>query len=596
MLLRHSLAFPCGLAALILFTAATRAEEPVKSATVAHIKLSGAPSESASAGDSLFGGGGETFKIKLDRIKKARDDKDVRAIYFQLDELDVGWGKVDELRRAIRDFRATGKKAFAYLDSINGMGEYLVACACDEVCVPESGWVMLTGVRMEVMFYKDLLDKLGVKADMLQMGAFKGAAEPMSRSTMSKELRSQYEKLLDDVYDNGVIGGIIAGRSANKWTPEQVKKLIDAGPYTARAAKAAGLIDRLAYADGFEDGLKGVLKAEKVKLSKNYGAAKEEKFDFTNPLDLWKLLSPSAGSSSTKPKVAVIYATGAIVTGKSGGGLLDGATCGSETIVAAIRQAEQDKTVKAIVLRVDSPGGSALASDLIWKELKRCKKPVVASMSDVAASGGYYISMGAGKVYAEPGTLTGSIGVVGGKLATADLEKKVGVSTEVISRGANSGILSMSTPFTDAERKAMTALMREVYDQFLDRVVDNRTGNGVRLTTERLEKDLAGGRVWTGRQAKELGLVDELGTMSDAVAAAWQAAGQKPDAEPELLLLPKPRDLFERLMGLREESGLSLLGLKQVPGLGAKLGGVETLLRLRGEPVWVVLPHSVTIR
>jgi protease IV len=497
-----------GLLALALLTRPLlAAEEPLKSATVAHIKLSGSPGEGPTA-DALFGGGTETFKAKLDRIKKARDDKDVRALYLQIDGLGVGWGKVDELRRAVRDFRKAGKKAFAHLDSIDGMGEYLVACACDEVCVPESGWVMLTGLRMEVMFYKDLLDKLGVKADMLQMGAFKGAAEPMSRSSMSKELRSQYEKLLDDTYDNEVVGGIVESRPAKKWTPEQVKKIIDAGPYTARAAKEAGLIDRIAYADGFEDGIKGTLKVEKLKVSKNYGETKAEKLDFTNPFDLWKLVSPSTGSSNSKPKVAVIYATGAIMTGK-GGGLLGGETCGSDTMIEAIRQAEQDKSVKAIVLRVDSPGGSALASDLIWKELKRCKKPVVASMSDVAASGGYYISMGASKVYAEPGTLTGSIGVVGGKIALADLEKKAGINTEVISRGANSGILSTSTPFTDSERKAMTALMREVYDQFLDRVVDNRTKNGVNLTKERLEKDLAGGRVWTGRQAKELGLVDD---------------------------------------------------------------------------------------
>jgi protease-4 len=591
----RSLACLGGLLALSLLTHPVLAEEPLKSATVAHIKLSGSPGEGPVA-DPLFGGGTETFKAKLDRIKKARDDKEVRALYLQIDGLGVGWGKVDELRRAIHNFRTAGKKAFAYLDSIDGMGEYLVACACDEVCVPESGWVMLTGLRMEVMFYKDLLDKLGVKADMLQMGAFKGAAEPMSRSTMSKELRSQYEKLLDDTYDNEVVGGIVESRPAKKWTAEQVKKLIDAGPYTARAAKEAGLIDCIAYADGFEDGVKGTLKAEKLKLSKNYGETKAEKFDFTNPLDLWKLVSPSTASGSSKPKVAVIYATGAIMTGKGGGGLLDGETCGSETLVEAIRQAEQDKTVKAIVLRVDSPGGSALASDLIWKELKRCKKPVIASMSDVAASGGYYISMGASKVYAEPGTLTGSIGVVGGKVALADLEKKAGINTEVISRGANSGILSMSTPFSDSERKAMTALMREVYDQFLDRVVDNRTKSGVKLTKERLEKDLAGGRVWTGRQAKELGLVDELGTMSDAVTAAWHAAGQKPDAEPDLLLLPRPRDLLERLMGLREDTGLSLVGLKQLPGIGPKLGPVETLLRLRGEPVWVLLPHPITIR
>lgn len=596
MLFRRYLACLGGLVALSLSPyIPVHGEDPVVTKTVAHLKLSGSPGEGPSASDPLFGSS-ETFKTKLDRIRKAREDKDVGALWLQIDGLSIGWGKVNELQRALADFRRSGKKVFAYLDSIDSAAQYAVACCCDEVCVPESGWVMLTGLRMEVMFYKDLLDKLGVKADMLQMGAFKGAAEPMSRSSMSKELRSQYEKLLDDQFDNGLIGSIVEGRSAKKWTAAQVKKLIDEGPYTARAAKELGLVDRIAYSDSFEEAIKTSLQADKLKVAKDYGAVKEEKIDLTNPLDLWKLLSPSKGYSTGKAKVAVIYATGAITTGKSGGGLLDGETCGSTTMIEAIRQAEQDKSVKAIVLRVDSPGGSALASDLIWKELKRCKKPVVASMSDVAASGGYYISMGASKVYAEPGTLTGSIGVVGGKIATIDLEKKVGIHTEVISRGANSGILSTSTPFSDSERKAMTALMREVYDQFLDRVVENRIRNGVKMTREKLETDLAGGRVWTGRQAKELGLVDELGSLSDAVAAAWRAADQKPEVEPELLLLPKPIDLFERLMGLRNETGLSLGTVKRLPIVGEKLGAAESLLRLRGEPVWVILPHPFTIR
>src|SRR5207302_5584352 len=178
------------------------------------------------------------------------------------------------------------------------------------------------------------------------------------------------------------------------------------------------------------------------------------------------------------PKVAVIYAVGAITTGKGGRGLLSGEIVGSTTMVEAIHQAEEDSSVKAIVLRVDSPGGSALASDLIWNELKRCKKPIVASMSDVAASGGYYISMGAKKVYAQPGTLTGSIGVVGGKLALGGLYDKVGLKTEVLSRGKNAGILSSTNPFTASEKKAMEALMQEVYDQFLDRVQQNRAAAG----------------------------------------------------------------------------------------------------------------------
>src|SRR5262249_33323179 len=240
------------------------------------------------------------------------------------------------------------------------------------------------------------------------------------------------------------------------------------------------------------------------------------------------------------PKIAVIYATGPIVSGKSSADLFGEGTVGSTTMVEAIRKAEEDGTVKAIVLRVDSPGGSALASDLIWNELAKSKKPVVASMSDVAASGGYYISTAAKKIYAEPGTLTGSIGVVGGKLVIGGLEDKIGLKTEIISRGANANIMSSTTPFSESERKAWTAMMKDVYEQFLTKALAGRKKAGKSMTREDLEK-LAGGRVWTGRQAKANGLIDELGTLEDAITAAKEMAGMAKSADPELMILPKPR-------------------------------------------------------
>src|SRR5207248_8606359 len=237
----------------------------------------------------------------------------------------------------------------------------------------------------------------------------------------------------------------------------------------------------------------------KVKVVKNYAKAKAEDIDLGNPFTLLRqLLKPSLPKLSRGPKLALIYAVGPITTGKGGHGLTGASVVGSTTMVEAIRQAEEDSTVRAIVLRVDSPGGSALASDLIWNELRRCKKPVVASMSDVAASGGYYISMGARKIYADPGTLTGSIGVVGGKFALAGLYDKVGLKTEVIKRGAHANILSGDDPFSPSEREAMKALMQDVYDQFLDKALAGRHRAGKKMTREQLVK-LAGGRVWTGR-------------------------------------------------------------------------------------------------
>lgn len=590
------------LAAFVFFAGGIIAAEPVeaKTVTLAHIKLSGTLDEAPVPEDPLFGGSGaENFKSKLERIKKAKGDPAIQGLYLQLDGIKCRWGKLDELRRAIADFRASGKRAYAYLAAGESL-DYLAAIACDEICLPESGWLMLTGMRAEVSFYKDLFEKLDVKADMLQMGDFKGAAEPYTRSGMSPQYRKQLETVLDDYFEKSFVETIAQLRAAKKWTPAQVKKLIDEGPYTAKAALAAGLVDRIAYTDQLQDSLKKDFKAERVEFSVNYGRAKGEEIDFSSPFAIFKLFAPQKAVTTAKPKVAVIYATGIIVTGKGGGGLLGGETMGSTTMIEAIRQAENDATVKAIVLRVDSPGGSALASDLMWNELRHSKKPVIASMSDVAASGGYYISMAANKIFAEPGTLTGSIGVVGGKLVIGGMEKNAGLSTDIISRGANAGILSSTSAFNESERKAMTALMRDIYDQFLDKAIEGRKKAGREMTRAELENNLAGGRVWTGRQAKANGLIDELGTLDDALAAARKMAGMGAD-ETDLLILPKPPNFLDALMEMKLDAKAPmdikrLPILREMPELMEKLRRVEGLLQLRGEPVWVVMPGDVIVK
>ncbi len=586
------------LAALPLTTVRLRAADDTP--TVAHIKLSGDLNETPVAPDPLFGGAAENFKSKLDRIRKAAKDDSVKALYLEINGLDIGWGKLDELSRALAEFRKSGKKVFAYLEGGESK-DYLLATSCDEICEPESGWLMLIGVRAEVSFYKGLLDKIGVKADMLRMGDAKSAVEPYIQEHMSAASHKQLEGVLDDYYENSMVGRIVKDRAAKHFTAEQVKKIIDAGPFTAHAAEKAGLIDRVAYQQDFEDSFKKTLKLDKVDIARNYGSAKSDELDLSNPFAIFKLLAPSKGAeSSDKPKIAVIYATGVITTGKSSGASLFGEeSCGSTTMIEAIKQAEDDATVKAIVLRVDSPGGSALASDLIWAELERCKKPVIASMSDVAASGGYYISMGAKKIYAEPGTLTGSIGVFGGKIALDGLYEKIGINTEVIARGANAGIFSSTFPFSDSEKAAMTALIHDAYDQFLDKAIAGRNRAGVKMTRKELEP-IAGGRIWTGRQAKDLNLVDELGDLNDAVAASKKAAGLPADKEMELLILPKPRSFLDALMDMKSDAlapRLQMLELlKEAPELAPKLKAVEGFLRMRGEPVWLMDPCRIEVR
>lgn len=316
-------------------------------------------------------------------------------------------------------------------------------------------------------------------------------------------------------------------------------------------------------------------------------------------MKLMQQLSGETGKKATnsKPKVAVIFASGMIQTGKSSpGGLTGSATMGSDTVIKNLKAAEADKTVKAIVLRVDSPGGSALASDLMWREITRIQKPIVASMSDVAASGGYYMSMGADKVYAEPGTITGSIGVVSIKPALGGLMDKVGITTDTVTIGKNGDFLSSSRAMNDAEKAAMQKMMDETYEVFVAKAAEGRKMDAVKL------EKLARGRVYTGQQAKALGLVDELGTLDDAIASAKGLAGMGSD-DNELLILPEPPNFLDALLGplggMSEDASLNAvvakLGLPDA--VLAQIGKLGQALKLfSAEPVVSILPYQIQIR
>lgn len=569
------------------FTDSVADVQPAKATPkVAHIKLSGGFDE-APGGEPLFGPPAENLIAKLDRIKKAAKDPEVKALYLQIGGLDVGFGKLHELQRAVAEFRKSGKKVHAYAEEL-GTKEYLLAVGCDRVVLPESGGVDLHGLRAEVMYYKNTLDLLRLKADVLKMGNYKSAVEPFITDKMSPENREQIQSMLDDNFDHEIVEAVARGR---KLPAARVTELIDGGPYTAKKALALGLVDALQYEDQFEDAVKKQA-GEGAKLVRNYAKQKGQDPDFSNP---FKLLEALGGGSkkpkeSKNPKIAVVYAVGGIASGKSSvDPLMGGETVGSETLVEAIREADSNETVKAIVLRIDSPGGSALASDVIWRALMTCKKPVVVSMGDVAASGGYYIAAAGKKIYAEPGTVTGSIGVFGLKLVTGGLQDLVGLKTEVVSRGKNSGVTSSTFAWSESERKAMTETIEEVYATFLDKALAGRKAAGVNMTREELVK-LAGGRVWTGRQAKTNRLVDELGTLDDAIAGAKQLAGIDPKTEMDLLQLPKGGSLLDKLL----EGDMPLpFGSLGVPGVRAALRTATPLLRTQKDPVKVMLPFAV---
>lgn len=589
-----------GAGIALLFAGATSAraaddEKVVR--TFAHIEVHGSYPEGAGA-PGLFGDILETLTDGLKRLDKAAKDDDVAGVVLHINGPDLGWAKLNEFRQAIKKVRGSGKKVTAFMES-GSTRDYLLAAGCDEIVLPESGMLMLLGVRAEVSFYRNLFDMIGVQPQMMAVGEYKAAGEPYMRTDMSPAFREEMEALLDDHYRQ-IVEMIADGRKLDE---EKVKSIIDVGLCSAKEAKELGLVDHIAYEDEIKALLRGDDKAE-VKIAMRYGKKRLDA-DLSGLNGMITMMNLLMGiedkpRKSKADKIAIINAVGPIMTGSSQSDLFGGEVMGSTTMVKAIRQARDDATVKAIVLRIDSPGGSALASDLMWHELQTVEKPVIASMGDVAASGGYYIAMGADIILAEPGTLTGSIGVVGGKMALEKLYEKIGITTTVLQRGKNSGVMSLTTPFNESEQAAMKKLLQDIYDQFTTKAAEGR-----KMELKQLQS-LAKGRVYTGAQAKELGLVDELGTLDDAVALAKKAAGLGEKDRVERLMLPKSVSPFEQLLGpLNEETRVSAgwqaamfsTWLNRLPAeWTAPLRDVSVMDLLLKEKFLTVVPYRIEVR
>ncbi|KAA0140107.1 signal peptide peptidase SppA [Gimesia chilikensis] len=573
-------------------TAAEEESKPIRE-NWAHIIIKGDYPEGPQM-PGLFGDVTESLSKLTQRLEKASEDKSLSGVILHIKGTSVGWAKLNEIRQAIQKVRKNDKKVYAWIES--GMTkDYMLATACDEIVMPESASLILLGLRAEVSFYKNLFDWLNVKPDVLRVGEYKSAAEPYTRTDMSPAFREEMEAILDNYY-----GQIVDTISKDRGLADnKVEAAIDAGPYMAADAKERGLIDHLAYEDQLPKLITGGDKNKDVKIIKKY-AKKRLDTDFSGIAGLIKLMDLLAGIDSSQrigsgPRVAVIYATGAIMSGSSSqGGLFGVNVLGSDTFIKAVEKAAKDDQVKAIVVRVDSPGGSALASDLMWRALEESGKPLVVSMGDVAASGGYYISMGAERIFAEPGTLTGSIGVVGGKLAVEGLYNKIGITTSVISRGKNSGTFSPMTGFTESEKAAVTKLLHAVYKQFTEKAAEGR-----KMKYDQLEK-LARGRVYTGEMALKIGLVDELGTLEEAIEYA-RKLGKIPEGDKfEKLILPRPTSPFEQLFGTadtqsRQSSQLSSMLNLLSPELAQQLKKFDLINLLSREKTLTIMPFDLRV-
>ena len=458
--------------------------------------------------------GSVELKDILDNIEKAKYDDKIKGIYLNFSSVNAGFSQIEEIHNKLLEFKESGKFIYAYADSYNQSAYYL-ASVSDKIVLNPEGIIELKGLSAEIMFYKGLMDKLGIEAQIIRHGKFKGAVEPFMYNQMSNENREQIEKLLNSISDY-MIDGIATEREGI--TSEEIHKMIN-NMYLSSARKCleSGIIDKIAYQDQILSDLEDKSENE-ITLT-----------------DYMKVKNPKTSVSDNK--IAIIYATGEINTGKGSYN-----TIGSETTVEAIREASEDENVKAIVLRVNSPGGSALASEIIWREinLAKKKKKVVVSMGDYAASGGYYIACNADKIFANNSTLTGSIGVFGIVPNTKNfLNEKLGVYIETVKTHKHSDIANGYRKLSDDELNVIQNSVEDIYETFITHVSEGR-GIPVRKVDE-----IGQGRVWSGADALSIGLIDEIGGLEDAIASAADLSALE---DYRIITLPKKTDMFEEFI------------------------------------------------
>jgi protease-4 len=501
-----------------------------------------------------------TVRDTWEILHRAAEDKRIKALVLAPQGVDAGWARLQELRDGILAFRKSGKPVIAWLRN-PGTREYYLATAADRVYMAPEEMLDVKGLRAELMFVRKTLDKLGVQMEIERIGKYKDAADMFTRTSMSEETREVLTTVIDQLY--GRLVGVVAS-SRNK-SPDQVRALIDQGPFLAPQAKAGGLVDDLLYEDQvFDELMKRLGQKEIKKLSHR---------------DYLRALAPLPG---TTRRIAYVVGQGAILRGRSEGPGSDGVIA-SESFVKLLRQAGDDAGIKGVIVRIDSPGGDAIASDDILREMKLLgkKKPLVISMADVAASGGYYISMTGDPIVAYPDTITGSIGVIYGKVNLRGLYDKLGIQKETLKRGRFADIDSDYQPLSDAGREKLRESIGSVYRGFLVRV-----GEARKRKPEEIDA-LGQGRVWMGAQARERGLVDELGGLDRAIALV-RAKARIP-AEEKIRLAPYPpkRWLIDMLLARSMDSVIDAR-------LRELLGGFDLRLWSRGG-ILRVMPYSITV-
>jgi protease-4 len=473
----------------------------------------------------LFGAKRPALRDYVEALLRAADDDRISGVLVTIDRPAAGFAQLQELRDAILAFRESGKWAVAYTETVGefsqGNGAYYLATACDSIWLAPPGDVNLTGLRAEVSFIRGTLDLLRVVPDFDHIGKYKNAMNFFTDKAMNEAYREAMDTLVGSVYGQ-FRAGIAEGR---KMSEDEVQALIDRGPFLAPQALEAGLVDRLGYRDELESDLK------------------EHNDGHLNLIPVGRYLK-GGRYYDRGPRLAVIYGVGMVRRGESEHDPFTGGdNMGSDTVAKAIKNAREDDSIRAIVLRVNSPGGSYVASDLIWREvsLTSGKKPIVISMSNVAASGGYFVSMAADRIIAEPGTITASIGVLAGKMITTGMWNMAGVTSDSVQRGQHATFFSNETKYSPTERAVFRSWLERIYDDFVTKAAQGRG-----KTFDEVD-EIAQGRIWSGEDALRLGLIDGLGGMATAIAQALDLAELDPASRVQLVEFPSPKSWFQQM-------------------------------------------------
>jgi protease-4 len=510
-----------------------------------------------------FFGSSDTFTV-VDAwrgLRAAATDSRIKAVILQTGRAGAGWGKLQELREGLQVFKQSGKPLVAIMRSPKSR-EYYLATAADRIYMTPEDLFDVKGLRAEVMFLKNALGKIGVAVEIEHRGKDKDAGDMFSQTSMSPESREVIDSILDGVYSQ-LLTTYAEGRNKSI---QEMRALIDQGPYTARQAVAKGLIDSLRYDDQVQGELKDRLKQKDLKRISFY--------------DYIRSLTPA---KSAKKRIAYIVGEGAIARGQGTDamGTDEGFTSGA--FIKMLRRVSGDDSIGGVILRVDSPGGDAVASDEMLREVRLLskKKPTVISFSDYAASGGYYIAMTGDPIVSYPNTVTGSIGVIYGKVNLRGLYDKLGVNKEILVRGANAALDSDYTPMTQEAREKLREGIDEIYREFVSRVAEGR-----KRKWEEIEP-LAQGRAWLGSQAKQNGLVDELGGIDRTVALIKAKTGLKPEDRIELVPYPPKRTIFDQYLKSNADQSVEAR-VSQLLGFDYKVWLTGGIMRM--------MPYSIDIR